>query len=162
MSGWCEVSIRYPDALNFVVHKNWFFSCSWLNLINITYLVYDCIILETSTGAGIWLLTDSETLQLSLEAAPKNACLFRLHPQPEDILILCLGLLHCWQMNPEFPKKRQLRRLGLLDAVLQCCTLWLNDRQSLQVFKVRVCVCWGGGGVGSPLHDQRGSRIRQI
>ena len=52
-------------------------------------------------------------------------------------------------MNPEFPKKRQLRRLGLLDAVLQCCTLWLNDhRQSLQVFKVWVCVCGGGGGGG--------------
>ena len=96
-------------------------------------------------------LTNSETLQLSLEAAPKYACLCSLHPQPADILILCLGPLHCWKMNPEFPKKRQLRRLGLLDAALQCCTLWLNDRQSLFRFSkygcVCVCVC-GGGGVG--------------
>ena len=49
-------------------------------------------------------------------------------------------------MSPEFPKKHQLRKLGLLDAVLQlqflCCTLWLNDR-----FQSRgVCVCVGGGG----------------
>ena len=55
-----------------------------------------------------------------------------------------------------------IRRLGLLDAVLQCCTLWLNDRQSLQVFKVRVCVCvcvCVGGGGGSGESSARSKRI---
>ena len=52
-----------------------------------------------------------------------------------------------WLANDlEFPKQRQLRRLGLLKAiVLQfqflCCMLWLNDRQSVVVLKKG---CTGG------------------